>query len=97
MICKRVATKLCKTCVRINFKEEYFCDKHFCKLNEHEIKSIQYSKKMLENDVIQSVELDLFAVLCIQRSHYVSYLKCGTLKSSKWIFYDSMSDRIGNF
>ncbi|XP_072308063.1 ubiquitin carboxyl-terminal hydrolase CYLD [Eucyclogobius newberryi] len=39
--------------------------------------------------------MQLFAVLCIQTSHYVSFVKCGTDPKS-WLFFDSMADRCGN-
>ncbi|XP_074525202.1 ubiquitin carboxyl-terminal hydrolase CYLD [Halichoeres trimaculatus] len=39
-------------------------------------------------------KLELFAVLCIETSHYVSFIKHGP-KSQDWIFFDSMADREG--
>lgn len=39
-------------------------------------------------------KLDLFAVLCIETSHYVSFIKHGP-GSHDWIFFDSMADRQG--
>ncbi|XP_029939637.1 ubiquitin carboxyl-terminal hydrolase CYLD isoform X2 [Salarias fasciatus] len=39
-------------------------------------------------------KLQLFAVLCIETSHYVSFVKHGP-NSSDWIFFDSMADRHG--
>ncbi|KAM4548560.1 ubiquitin carboxyl-terminal hydrolase CYLD [Odontesthes bonariensis] len=38
--------------------------------------------------------LELFAVLCIETSHYVSFVKHGP-NSQDWIFFDSMADRQG--
>ncbi|XP_032897748.1 ubiquitin carboxyl-terminal hydrolase CYLD-like isoform X2 [Amblyraja radiata] len=38
-------------------------------------------------------KMELFAVLCIETSHYVSFVKYGTSKNS-WLFFDSMADRI---
>ncbi|XP_046905719.1 ubiquitin carboxyl-terminal hydrolase CYLD isoform X2 [Hypomesus transpacificus] len=38
--------------------------------------------------------LELFAVLCIETSHYVSFVKHGPNKTD-WIFFDSMADRQG--
>lgn len=38
--------------------------------------------------------MQLFAVLCIQTSHYVSFVKYGT-DSHSWLFFDSMADRCG--
>jgi ubiquitin thioesterase CYLD len=43
------------------------------------------------------VKLNLFAVLCIETSHYVAFVKCHKAdQQHKWIFFDSMSDRIHN-
>ncbi|XP_076010592.1 ubiquitin carboxyl-terminal hydrolase CYLD isoform X2 [Genypterus blacodes] len=39
-------------------------------------------------------KLELFAVLCIETSHYVSFVKYGP-DSKDWIFFDSMADRQG--
>ncbi|XP_077460078.1 ubiquitin carboxyl-terminal hydrolase CYLD [Stigmatopora argus] len=39
--------------------------------------------------------MQLFAVLCIHTSHYVSYVKFGPGPHS-WLFFDSMADRCGD-
>lgn len=39
-------------------------------------------------------KLELFAVLCIETSHYVSFIKHGP-NNHDWIFFDSMADREG--
>lgn len=41
-------------------------------------------------------KLELFAVLCIETSHYVSFIKYGP-GSQDWIFFDSMADREGEW
>ncbi|XP_031137324.1 ubiquitin carboxyl-terminal hydrolase CYLD isoform X3 [Sander lucioperca] len=38
--------------------------------------------------------MELFAVLCIETSHYVAFVKYGSADSS-WLFFDSMADRDG--
>nr|XP_057929394.1 ubiquitin carboxyl-terminal hydrolase CYLD isoform X2 [Doryrhamphus excisus] len=38
--------------------------------------------------------MELFAVLCIETSHYVSFLKYGPT-AKDWLFFDSMADRSG--
>ncbi|XP_067052965.1 myosin heavy chain, striated muscle-like isoform X2 [Acropora muricata] len=40
-------------------------------------------------------KMDLFAVVCIETSHYVAFVKCGTRPDSPWCFFDSMADRMG--
>ena len=44
--------------------------------------------------VLARDKLELFAVLCIETSHYVSFIKHGP-RSQDWIFFDSMADRQG--
>lgn len=38
--------------------------------------------------------MELFAVLCIETSHYVSFVKYGP-ENEHWMFFDSMADRHG--
>ncbi|CAL9702037.1 unnamed protein product [Knipowitschia caucasica] len=38
--------------------------------------------------------MELFAVLCIETSHYVAFVKYGNADSA-WLFFDSMADRDG--
>lgn len=40
--------------------------------------------------------MDLFAVLCIETSHYVAFVKYGR-DDSAWVFFDSMADRDGRY
>ncbi|XP_057218280.1 ubiquitin carboxyl-terminal hydrolase CYLD [Triplophysa rosa] len=44
---------------------------------------------------VQRKTMQLFAVLCINTSHYVSFVKYGPDPRS-WIFFDSMADRYGD-
>ncbi|XP_076605155.1 ubiquitin carboxyl-terminal hydrolase CYLD [Chaetodon auriga] len=44
---------------------------------------------------VQRHTMQLFAVLCIQTSHYVSFVKYGPDPRS-WLFFDSMADRCGD-
>lgn len=44
---------------------------------------------------IPRICMDLFAVLCIETSHYVCFVKCGQEPDSPWCFFDSMADRKG--
>jgi len=37
--------------------------------------------------------MNLFAVLCIETSHYISFVRCGRRPDSDWCFFDSMADR----
>ena len=40
--------------------------------------------------------MELFAVLCIETSHYVAFVKYGAADSA-WLFFDSMADRDGTW
>mgnify|MGYP001072004406 CR=1 FL=1 len=54
--------------------------------NEHQLRQVK--------DI---VTLNLFAVLCIERCHYVAFVKCQKSSNEhEWLFFDSMSDREGN-
>ncbi|KPI94700.1 Ubiquitin carboxyl-terminal hydrolase CYLD [Papilio xuthus] len=41
------------------------------------------------------VFMELFAVLCIETSHYVAFVKTGVGHDAPWCFFDSMADRKG--
>ena len=44
---------------------------------------------------IQRQLMELFAIVCIETSHYVAFVKCGTGDDAPWVFADSMADRQG--
>lgn len=44
---------------------------------------------------VPRVYMDLFAVVCIETSHYVSFAKTGAGAQAPWCFFDSMADRQG--
>ena len=44
---------------------------------------------------IQRHVMELFAVVSIETSHYVSFVKCGVELNAPWCFFDSMADRKG--
>ena len=43
----------------------------------------------------EDVYMELFSVVCIKTSHYVTFTKCGSGVDEKWVFFDSMADRQG--
>ncbi|GAA6067947.1 ubiquitin carboxyl-terminal hydrolase CYLD, partial [Tachysurus ichikawai] len=66
-------------------------------------KSHRYSKLSLPKELQEGTwrqasfprqQMELFAVLCIETSHYVAFVKYGSASSS-WLFFDSMADRDG--
>ena len=46
-------------------------------------------------DAAPRIYLELFAVVCIETSHYVTFVKCGLGPDAPWCFFDSMADRKG--
>lgn len=58
---------------------------------------MRYSNKIshIKDKQIPRIYMDLFAVLCIETSHYVCFVKCGQDPDATWCFFDSMADRRG--
>jgi len=61
---------------------------------EHTPHKLTVPDHLPEDASIQRHQMQLFAVLCINTSHYVSFVKYGA-DSRSWIFFDSMADRCG--
>ena len=45
--------------------------------------------------IIYRIYMELVAVVCIETSHYVSFVRCGDSPRAPWCFFDSMADRKG--
>ncbi|KAL2089555.1 hypothetical protein ACEWY4_014243 [Coilia grayii] len=104
LLCGGLANEECVECFRDpafsrnGFK--YFC--HTCSSqvhSHHSRKSHRISRSFVPDGWLQAVappkdKMELFAVLCIDTSHYVSFLKYGP-NTTDWAFFDSMSDREG--
>uniref|UniRef100_A0A2K6GXV1 Ubiquitin carboxyl-terminal hydrolase CYLD n=1 Tax=Propithecus coquereli TaxID=379532 RepID=A0A2K6GXV1_PROCO len=82
--------QFCKTCntqVHLNPK----------RLN-HKYNPVSLPKDLPDWDwrhgCIPCQKMELFAVLCIETSHYVAFVKYGK-DDSAWLFFDSMADRDG--
>ncbi|XP_066579035.1 ubiquitin carboxyl-terminal hydrolase CYLD [Amia ocellicauda] len=54
----------------------------------------QWAKLGADPVALARQRLELFAVLCIETSHYVSFVKHGP-GDADWLFFDSMADREG--
>jgi len=50
---------------------------------------------MAEHMVVPRLYMELFAVVCIETSHYVAFVKSGSGPDAPWCFFDSMADRKG--
>ncbi|KAG7263092.1 hypothetical protein CRUP_000694 [Coryphaenoides rupestris] len=106
MLCGGIAGVECSECFRdpvfgqVGFK--LFC--HPCsdrvhahpQRKAHQPGTLQLPKEFIETGAAMPArdKLELFAVLCIETSHYVSFVKHGPT-SRDWIFFDSMADREG--
>lgn len=94
----------CNNC----FHSKHFGKSHITGIEDHDrtktilnmtpVEAIQrYSNKLsnLKDKEIPRIYMDLFAVLCIETSHYVCFVKCGCDIDAPWCFFDSMADRKG--
>lgn len=54
-----------------------------------------YSQYSSEKRTLDQQKMELFAVVCIETSHYVAFVKCGVEADAPWCFFDSMADRKG--
>ncbi|XP_026203242.1 ubiquitin carboxyl-terminal hydrolase CYLD [Anabas testudineus] len=61
----------------------------------HSPKALEVPANVAPDAPVPRHMMQLFAVLCIQTSHYVSFVKYGPNPQS-WLFFDSMADRCGD-
>ncbi|XP_067904644.1 ubiquitin carboxyl-terminal hydrolase CYLD isoform X2 [Heterodontus francisci] len=61
----------------------------------HQFRKFPYPRDVSIRSPFPRHRMELFAVLCIETSHYVTFVKYGPGKDS-WLFFDSMADRIGD-
>lgn len=52
---------------------------------------------MADHMVVPRLYMELFAVVCIETSHYVAFVKSGSGPDAPWCFFDSMADRKGDY
>ncbi|XP_043946223.1 ubiquitin carboxyl-terminal hydrolase CYLD-like [Protopterus annectens] len=103
-ICGRLAEVECYQCVMDPYlmpgKNKQFCclcnkQVHIHrKRQDHVTQKLDFPVDVSATALFPRYKLELFAVLCIQTSHYVSFVKYGPSKTS-WLFFDSMADRQG--
>lgn len=109
-ICGLLAEFECKECFGQEFMRDEglsataYCSKCFDKAHNHKRRlkhkvtrlNIPQEFSMLkEHCQVPRIYMELFAILCIETSHYVSFVKCGTGPDAPWCFFDSMADRKG--
>lgn len=108
MLCGQLAEVECNACFtdptfgRTGFKQ--FCA-HCCeKVHQHPSRRLHKPSRLVLPDGFPLTggqvgppreKLQLFAVLCIETSHYVSFVRHGP-RPGDWLFFDSMADREGD-
>ncbi|XP_055710793.1 ubiquitin carboxyl-terminal hydrolase CYLD isoform X4 [Phlebotomus papatasi] len=108
-VCGKLAEFECRECFGtlqcgVGLESTAFCRKcletahsHSKRLN-HAPKEISVPhdfKIMAEHCPVPRLFMELFAVVCIETSHYVAFVKAGSGQDAPWCFFDSMADRKG--
>ncbi|XP_028046618.1 ubiquitin carboxyl-terminal hydrolase CYLD isoform X2 [Monomorium pharaonis] len=106
-VCGKLAEFECKECYGqcgVGLESIAFCLQCLEKVHRHERRTNHEPKKLnvpMEFTILQEhcpvprLYLELSAVVCIETSHYVSFVKCGPGSEAPWCFFDSMADRKG--
>ncbi|XP_015109435.1 ubiquitin carboxyl-terminal hydrolase CYLD [Diachasma alloeum] len=106
-VCGKLAEFECKECYGqcgVGLESIAFCLPCLDKAHRHERRTNHEPKKLsvpTEFQILQEhcpvprLYLELSAVVCIETSHYVSFVKCGSGSEAPWCFFDSMADRKG--
>lgn len=106
-VCGKVAKWECKECFGEcgeGLESTAFCTLCIEKVHLHSRRSSHSPKKIsvLQDFSIMAdhcqpprLFMELFAVICIETSHYVAFVKCGVGHEAPWCFFDSMADRKG--
>ncbi|XP_054587902.1 ubiquitin carboxyl-terminal hydrolase CYLD isoform X2 [Nothobranchius furzeri] len=107
-ICGGLALYECRDCYEDGDitagKIKQFCEKCNTQVHLHpKRKTHRHSKLSVPKELQEGTgrqgtfprqRMELFAVLCIETSHYVAFVKYGAADSA-WLFFDSMADRDG--
>eukprot|EP00794_Sanderia_malayensis_P018788 gene18788-20679_t len=103
LICENKASVSCRDCCSSfgwNSPFVYLCDVCNRTVHGHSSRRCHNAKKLKEpNESLPPSHLntlELFAIVCIKTSHYVTFAKCGIEPNEKWVFFDSMADRKGD-
>lgn len=107
-VCGNCATHECRDCIGvcgIGLESTAFClnclettHRHSNRNRHKPVKldiPIDYLDLEGENCPPPRLYMELFAVVCIETSHYVAFVKCGSGHNAPWCFFDSMADRKG--
>ncbi|XP_031777073.1 ubiquitin carboxyl-terminal hydrolase CYLD isoform X1 [Nasonia vitripennis] len=106
-VCGKLAKFECKECYGQcgeGLESIAFCQECLEKVHCHERRTNHEPKTLtvpIEYDILKEhcsvprLYLELLAVVCIETSHYVSFVKCAPGSEAPWCFFDSMADRKG--
>ncbi|KAM4810182.1 ubiquitin carboxyl-terminal hydrolase CYLD-like isoform 2-T2 [Rhinophrynus dorsalis] len=61
----------------------------------HHPRELNFPKNVNEQAAFQRQRMQLYAVLCIETSHYVAFIRLSSQNPPLWAFFDSMADREG--
>ncbi|XP_065280600.1 ubiquitin carboxyl-terminal hydrolase CYLD isoform X4 [Dermacentor albipictus] len=104
-VCGRQATQECWNCFRpdVGLECTSYCDSCNKTVHQHQDRE-GHKQTALSNDCFgedaqpRRQVMTLFAVVCIETSHYVCFVKCPVedgKHTHTWCFFDSMADREG--
>lgn len=100
-LCGTPTHQHCPDCAYLfgyNKVHTFMCDSCWDVLHKHPNRKSHKKPSFVNNKVSKtssSTQLELFAVVCIEKSHYVSFVRSGFGEEEKWLFFDSMADRVG--
>ncbi|EDV98882.1 GH13356 [Drosophila grimshawi] len=108
-VCGKLAEYECRECfgslqAGSGLEGTAFCQKCLNTAHMHAKRANHESKKlsvprdfkvMADHMTLPRLYMELFAVVCIETSHYVAFVKAGSGPDAPWCFFDSMADRKG--
>ncbi|GJQ86512.1 CYLD [Trypoxylus dichotomus] len=106
-VCGRIAVWECRECFGecgVGLESIAFCEQCLKTVHSHNRRSGHSPRSLTVCHDYRIMEehcspprlfMELFAVVCIETSHYVAFVKCGVGHEAPWCFFDSMADRKG--
>ncbi len=92
--CEAKSKKVCRECIsdyRLEDSSVSFCEDCMEKVHSHSNRKTHKPEWCQEVAYLLKIaEFELLSVICIETSHYV----CFTRSGKRWIFFDSMGNRV---
>nr|CAG4638344.1 EOG090X03LH [Cyclestheria hislopi] len=107
IVCGSLAQEECQDCLGqfgTGLESIAFCSSCLRKVHSHKNRTTHQGRPLKipadyaalqEHCNIPRLYMELFAVVCIETSHYVAFVKCGLGPDAPWCFFNSMADRKG--